>query len=357
MPSTPSTEDLLDLVVGQRQSSFGFEVLDASLNVIGSVSPASDAPVTVDVNATRAIKRTLSGLVLASQADADAIDPFGDRIRPVMTLENGESFELGVLLWADLSRSPDTPGHYAEGALVDQTLIVDQPIARGVVLSVGTNLGTFLEGLLATSGVPAYRVTSTPQTAPSPGLAWPVGTSLLTIINTVSRLCGFYDLYFDNAGFAVLKPVPDLATEDPGVVYAAGGRIYSSTMVESDDTLTAPNRFLVVDTSAGNQAPVAAVYEVPASAPHSIANRGFAVTEVVEVQGLSSSSAAAAYAAALGQTRSAAYAHLSFAGAPDPRHDVHTVVEVDGVRWHELGWKLQLQEGAPMTHDLRRVYT
>src|SRR5690606_15679444 len=99
-----TTDDLLDLApgVGQRAASFRFDVLDRDGAVIGQVQPDTRSVPVVENNINRAIKRDLRGLVLMP-ADEAAIDPVGDRIRPVMVLENGEQLAWGLFLFVDAS--------------------------------------------------------------------------------------------------------------------------------------------------------------------------------------------------------------------------------------------------------------
>ena len=350
---SPSAEELLELRVGQRRSTFRFDVLDRALNRIGQVSPSSEPVVTN--NGARTINRTLDSFALASAADAAAFNPYSDRIRPMMVLENGDAWELGVFLFADLSRTPDTPGLYAEATLVDQTIITDQPTDASVTVAAGANLALAAGELLAAAGI-TYSVAPSAATAAT-GLSWRAGTTLRAVLADLARLCGFYSPFFDRKGVCRLVAVPDLAFEPAAVVYKKGGRVYHASIVESDDSLSAPNRWVVVDTSAGNAAPITGRYEVPSSAPHSFAARGFYITERVEVQGLGSPEEAQTVAASLGRTSGAGFAHLSFVGAPDPRHETFSVVEFDGVKWHEQAWALPCREGAPMRHDLRRVYS
>lgn len=349
----PTTESLLDLTVGQRSSHFRFDLLDTALGVIGTLDVLADQPVTVENNINRTIKRTMSNMRLTPAAAA-AINPFADRVRPTMVLENGAEFPLGVMLFGDLSTTPDTPGYGADGGLVDQTLMVDDPIVRSITLAQGANVAAFVVQLLADAGVVSAAVTPSPVAA-GKALTWPIGTHLLAIINACAELLGYYSLFFDNAGTARMIPVPELAYSDPDHVYAAGGRVFHASQVASDDTMAAANRFVVIDTGATLQA-IYGVYHVPAGAPHSYAHRGFYVTEVKEMQGLPDSAAALAAATAIGQAAEGGYAWLEFSGAPDPRHDTFGVVEFDGILWREQEWHLPLVEGGAMRHKLRRVY-
>lgn len=345
--------ELLDLVAPLRVSSFRFDVLDSSLAYAGTLEVTADATPTVSNDTNRAIKRTLSGVKLPPAAAA-GVNPFADRVRPTMILANGSEWPLGVFLFGNWSRTPDTPDLGGEGGLVDQTLIVDDPIAKSVTLPQGASLSDFVEQLLNDVGLPAVDVASSPLTA-GKALTWPIGTSRLAVLKAVAELLGYYTLYFDAGGTARMVPVPELAYADPDLTYAAGGRVLHSTIVESDDTMDAPNRFVVIDTGA-TVAPLVGTWDVPGGAPHSYLNRGFYMTDVRDVQGLATQADADAAAAAIGQAAGAGYAHLEFASAPDPRHDTFQLVEFDGVVWREESWTMPLAEGAAMGHKLRRVY-
>jgi hypothetical protein len=349
----PTDAELLDLVVAARSSSFRLHVLDASLTYAGTVDALADTAATITNDTSRPIKRTMSGIRLPPDAAA-AIDPFADRVQPVRVLSNGSEYPLGVFLFADWSRTPDTPDLGGQGGMVDQTLIVDDPIAASVTLARGASLSDFAANLLADAGLPAVDVQPSPLTA-GKALTWPIGTSRLAIVKAVAELLGYYTLHFDAAGVARMIPVPDLAYADADLVYRAGGRVLHSTIVASDDAMNAPNRFIVIDTGA-TVAPLVGTWDVPGSAPHSYLARGFYATSITETQGLATQTDADAAAAAIGQAAGAGYAHLEFASPPDPRHDTYQLVEFDDVVWREESWTMPLAEGAAMTHKLRRVY-
>lgn len=343
--------DLLDLVVPERASKFRLDVLDATLSYIGTLGAQADAPATVENNINRTIKRTLNGVKIPRNVSA-AVNPYTDRVRPMMVLENGSEYPLGVFLYADRSRLIDTAGEDHEASLVDQSIILDQGIAQAYSVPAGTVITTAITTLLATTPLVSYVVDQTAQQVGS-ALTWPAGTSLLKIVNDLAALAGFYSLFFDNAGVARVVVVPDLTTTTPTLTYAKGGRVLRSSIVRSDDALDTPNRYVAVDSSGSG---FSGVWDVPADAPWSAANRGYIVTSTVTVQGLASTSDAAAAAKAAGQ-QDTSYEHLKFSTPPDPRHDTFDVIEFDGARWREQAWAITLREGTAMKHDLRRVYS
>lgn len=349
-----TTDDLLDLApgVGQRAATFRFDVVDRGGAVIGQVQPDSSSVPVVENNINRSIKRDLRNLVL-TPADEAAIDPVSDRIRPVMVLENGAQLPMGLFLFVEASTEVHGYGRTGRGSLVDQNYILDQPVATSVGYGAGAGIGLALEALFGGAGIGAYDVDAS-GTIANP-IAWPAGTSRLQIMNDLAAMAGCYSVYFDNAGVGRVRPVPDLAETEPTVRYEAGRNIFEGSIIETDNLLDSPNRYIVIDSSA-TENPIVGVYDVPDDAPHSIPNRGFVVARVIEEQGLENVAAANARARAAAAQSAADFKWVTFDGPPDPRHDTFDIIEFLGIKHREQRWVCPLIEGAAMTHDLRRVY-
>ena len=95
-------------------------------------------------------------------------------------------------------------------------------------------------------------------------------------------------------------------------------------------------------------------YDVPASAPHSIQNRGFVIPAVTERQ-IDAASQAQAVAANIG-IRQTIFERTELITPPDPRHDSYDVIRWRDSNWLELAWSLPLIEGGGMTHVMRKAY-
>lgn len=352
----PTTTELLDLApsVGQRASSFHYSLLDSGGALIGTVTPEASATPVIENNVNRAIKRDLRSFVL-SPVDAASVNPISDRIAPRMVLQNGAELAWGIFLFVDGSTAPQTAGTWFRGSLLDQCFILDQPLAISVGYSPGQSIASALTDLFADVGIFDAFVEPISSTVAQP-IAWPAGTSRLKVMNDLAAMGGCYSVYFDNNGQGRVEAVPDLATATPAVSYALGGNIYNGSILETDNLLSSPNRYLVIDSSAVD-APVVGRYDVPASAPHSEANRGFVVARVITEQGLGTEAAADARAAAAAAQDAADYTWVSFSSAPDPRHDTFDVIDLLGIRYREQRWTCPLEEGSVMAHDLRRVWT
>ena len=145
------------------------------------------------------------------------------------------------------------------------------------------------------------------------------------------------------------------ANKVPDFDWDSGNQIIRDSIIKTDDLLTAPNTFIVIsNTSSATDSEVVGRASVPPNAPNSIANRGF---EIVSVEDLQLTDPQQAQAAAEGLVnRRTIYERASVSIAPDPRFDSYNVIYWQGSHWMSLSWSMVLAEGAPMTHTIRRAY-
>lgn len=354
----PSDADLLDLVYGLRVSGFRYELLDAANQPVGTldVDDTGGAP-QVTNNINRTIKRSMQGLVLPPAMQAD-VNPLVHRVRPWMTLSNGSEFPVGVFLFADLSGERHSFGDIGHGTMSDQGLILDQPIPKGTGYAPGRLISEAIASEFRKAGLTSWDIDPTITGRIGAAVAWPAGTHRSVVCADLCALGGAYSPYFSNAGLITVDRVHDLSTATPVLRYFTDqrSRIFDATTTVSSDVLDAPNLYIVIDGSAADS-PVVGSYSIPASAPHSFANRGFHVSRVIDADGLENIAAAVARAkAAYNSGAGAAYAHVQFASPPDPRHDTFQVIAYDDLNYQEQEWTMTLREGTDMTHHLRRSY-
>lgn len=366
--------DLLELTGAAASgiaSSVRWEVVSPGLAPIGELDISAEHIVSIENNSNRNVKRQLSGLVLPPTA-ANDIDPFRYRLRPVwQTVDPGTGvlyeYPLGVFVFSSLAvrrvRYSADEGTEAEGNMGDLLIAFDQPLDRSVTYPAGYPIATAIAEQATLAGVLVADIEASGAVLGSP-VAWVQGRDTrLKVVNELAQLAGFYSPWFDNRGVFTARTVPELGSRPPTFNYDRNPRIYDGTIVETSDALNAPNRYVVVDTSASGS-PISGSYDVPAAAPHSIANRGYPVVKAIEVQGLSSVTAAqdAARAAALQDT--SAFAWVEVNTAPEPRMDTFDVVLFGelvagpsvGQLWRVQSWKLALAPGGPMAQSWRRVY-
>lgn len=340
----------LDPWVGQRKATFRFRRINGVTGeVYQDITPIRGATLTHDT--TRTIKRQL--MLALGAADAAVVNTLTDRIELFMIFPDGVEYPLGRYMFTDASYQQFTSGDVAAMVLTDEMFLVDQQIevgiggAAAVVPGVSSQIAQTLAGLPVT-----YAAEASPFLSRE---SWSIGTNRGRILESLSVSGDFFSPWFDHGGVLRFIRTFDPATRIADFDFDAGNKVLRAPIFRTDDLLTAPNRFIVVSNVPQQQGTaVVGVYDVPPSAPHSIASRGFAVPHVEDLQ-LNDPTQATAVAQGLG-IRYTAFEKVSLTTAPDPRHDSYNVIHWRGELWLELAWSMSLVEGGAMNHLLRRSY-
>lgn len=356
--TTKPHDPLLDLDpwVGQRQASFRFDHSNGVTGEkLGQIHPIRGASLTHDTS--RTIKRQLT--LSLGVVDTAAINVVSDRISVFMVFPDGTEYPLGRFMFTDSSRqvfSSGIPGAHTAGGLGQVTLNdemfkVDQEITSGIS-SVGQSITGTIRTILDDLGV-----VSEMEASPFLGAeSWAIGTFRGSILESLALSGDFFSPWFGSDTKIHFIRTFDPATKVPAFDLDSGNNVMRDSIVETDDLISAPNRFVVVsNASATPDIEIVGIADVPPTAPHSIANRGFVLPQVLNLQ-LSDATQALAVAAGLAQ-RQTIFERTGLTTALDPRYDSYDVVRWQGQNWLELAWSMQLVEGGTMTHLLRKVYT
>ena len=343
---TPTADELLDGAWPTRAEGVVWQVIDKD-GVVTGEADAEGGSISVSTNS--AASRTANGVTFPPGSLAD-VNPLTDRLAPYWTLQDGTGYPLGVFYFAT------NPVAYADGGewytpnLMDGSLLLQEPTAESYSIRSNALVQGQMAAAVEAAGVTDYTVDETDARTLDP-LAFPPGTTWHEVIHGLCELAGFLPPYFDNTGRLVLRATPDLNNASPDLTYD-GRRIVAGTRIATDAVLGAPNRHLVIATGA-TETEIAAEAFVPASAPNSPENGARVITEVHRVQGIETTAQAQRMAQSYA-TQAPDLRELTFTGPPDPRHDVWTLVEVNGVLWVERAWSLTLDPGGPHTHSLDR---
>lgn len=352
----------LDTYVGQVACSFRFDVVDNLGVNQGTVTPLADNPPSLEHDTDSTISRRVSSFTLGV-ADSAAINPLTDRIAITMILGDAARTEypLGRYMYADTTRARYSQGTLTPSTLFDEMFIVDQALEEGFN-ALGQPVDVAIRRLLEGLPIGVVLIDAVSQTSVN---SWGAGTGRGSALTELATVGGLFKPWFNNLNqlqairaFEPGAQVPDIDLDSPP-------RVFRGSIAESDDLLSAPNRYVVVSNNTGGQMstdgedeapppPVVGVYDVPSSAPHSIAQRGFIIPTVVERQ-VTTATAAAVYARTLGRQRDV-YQRVQLSTPPDPRHDGYQVIKWDQRLWLETAWSMTLRSGGEMRHTLRRAY-
>lgn len=338
----------LDAGIGQRDATFRFDLVDGITGqVLRELTPLVGASLSHDTS--RVIKRQLN--LQLGTSDTAMVDVVNNRVLPYMVFGNGDEYPLGRYLFTDASREQFTSGQLGSFALTDEMFLVDQQLERGINAR-GRSTTAVIQDILA--GLPVtYDLEASPFFSAE---SWGVGTGRGQVLEALSVTGDYFSPWFGNDTKLHFVRSFDPGTSVPDFNFDSGNKVIRAPIVQTDDLLTAPNRFVVISNAADSPA-LAAVgrADVPNSAPHSIPNRGFVVSLVLDLQ-LSNAAQAGAVAQNMAN-RLTLFERVQLTTAPDPRHDSYDVVVWQDELWLEIGWSMQLMEGASMNHSLRKAYT
>jgi hypothetical protein len=341
-------DSVLDLPpwMGQQSISFRFQLINGVTGENrGYITPLRGGSLTHDT--ARTIKRQLT--LNLGLDDAALINPISDRILLTMIDSSGRSWPLGRYMFTDRSITVTTAGDLANVVLNDEMFLVDQPITVGLdagILGIDSAIAKTLAGLPIDYILAQSNFTS--------GQAWGIGTHRGAILSALAIAGDLFSPWFDNNGTMRFLRTFNPADQIPDFDFDAGNKVYRQGIVETSDLLTAPNRFIVISNLPNGSGEVVGTADVPANAPHSIPNRGFAITKVETIQ-LTNPSQATAVAQGMAN-RETVFERVTLTTAPDPRHDSYNVVKWRGELWLELAWSMSLVAGGGQTHLLRRGY-
>lgn len=372
--------------IGQRSATYTFTLIDIS----GMIDPTPLTPLkgsrpSISHDTTRTVKRTMS-LALGT-VDTARFDPVRHRVLVSMTV-GGVTYPLGRYMAVDRTRAGSTGGDQASIAFTDELAQVATPIEIGFTVPqvglnplgmVGVNIGVMIRSLLGRfllfdprvswGGVGASVLESggyipvEMDIEPTPyvsSAAWRAGTSGGQVLEDLAMAGDYWSPWMDNRGTFRMTRTFDPASPStvPLSDWDVTRAVIRSSVSYTDDLLTAANRFVVISNRGSGVNATQAIrgsYDVPSEAPWSIANRGFVIADIRDVQ-VESVEAAQVAARNMGR-RQQVYERAQVSTPPDPRHDSYNVIRWRGVPWLELAWTLPLTEGEPMVHTLRRAYT
>lgn len=349
--------DLLDmpLYMGQRSATFDFQLLDGRTGIRkGTLTPLRDQSPTLSHDTTSTISRRVSGLVLGVD-DARLINSVTDRIEITMVLGDRvrTRYPLGRYMVADDVDAVTSGGELTPLTLLDEMFIIDQELEAGFDAG-GELASTAMRRLLDGLPIAEPLIDPTGQIAVN---AWSAGSSRATALKDLATVGGYFKPWFDHTSRLRVMTAFEPADRPPDFDFDDPPRVLRDSIARSNDLLTAPNRFVIISNNDATQegaVPVVGVYDVPSSAPHSIAQRGFVQPQVLDRQ-VASQAQAQVYARTLG-IQATIYERVSLATPADPRHDGYQVIRWDGQLWLEIGWSMPLRPGGTMTHTLRRTY-
>lgn len=347
----------LDLWVGQRSTTYRFDVVDTVTGEHrGEVHPSRASTPSLSHDVTSTISRKVQGLALLP-SEVDLFRPLVDRIEITMLLDGIGEWPLGRYVASDNVRTVRTDGFLGEESsvrplsLYDEMFIVDQPLSDSFA-SDGLLISEVIRVLLAGLPIVEPSIGTCSQIS---DVGWSAGTSRATALKDLCSAGGYFAPWFDHAGVLRCVPAFNPGTQIPTIDFDGVPRVLRDSITLTDESVSAPNRFVVISNDTGiGELPIVGTYDIPSTAPNSILNRGFVIPSVRDVQ-VSSVAQAQVYARTIG-IQETIIERLEFETPPDPRHDGYDVVRFLDTNWLETGWSITLTGAGTMRHVMSRAY-
>ena len=324
----------------------------------GELQALPSSPPRIRADDGAEIKTSLNG----SFAPHAEIDWMTDEIRPELIL-NGVSYPLGVFLPASVTFQEDETSRSVQVEAYDRCWVVRDTKTETVLsFPAGQTYQKTITDLLAMAGIAIVNMTPSSATLAETREDWPVGTSVLQIVNELAAEINYAPLWFDELGAAILEPAALPSAENVDHVY--NEREVSSMILpqlsRSTDIYSAPNVFVCVCSNPDKSGPMVATAEnnMPTS-PLSIARRGRRITQVEKLKNIANQAELQAYADRLVNQSLLTGETIELQTALMPGHGVGDAVALllggDVELCVEHAWSMDLSVGGTMTHTLEKV--
>lgn len=338
-----------------RNYSIRIDVVRNNSHVM-SLSPAND-PV-VDCNSDAEIKMSMSGIFY----DDPRVEWMTDELRPYQIID-GVEHSVGIFPIGTIGRSVDENGVPTISVeAYDRNLYLKQKKTEEILhLSAGTNYMAAIEQLMVQAGVARYIATPTKETFSTDREDWDIGTSYLSIINTLLDEINYTHVWFDQDGIAVLQPIQSPSVLNITHQYNELDRIKvlkREHTVEAD-IFDAPNVFIVICDNPDLTSPlISTAINDSLFSSLSIDARGRRIVKLLRVDNIASQDALDEYAKTICFQSMMSSEIVTIFTANLPGHCVYDTVaithpDIDGI-FQEISWSLILAPGQTMIHKLRR---
>ena len=331
-----------------------------------------DRPPSINMDEGSNIKMTLLGefqnIIYDQNGNKHEFDPLTDELVPVLSI-NGSSYRLGIYI--PTSCTPRYNDLSSQEVLSIEAydrcwLPLTTTGANRVYFKKGTSYLDAVESLLAASGVGVINRDKNSDANKQVFLEdredWDLGTNYLTIINQLLNEINFGQLWFNNIGEAMLRPIStptvkniqhSLSTKNPSTLVHPG-------LSRTTDLYRTPNVFICSCNNPEKTYSMTAIAKnTNEYSPLSIQRRGREIVQFEKVDNISSQQALQNYADRLlfeslmsGETYDVATSLLPGWGVGDvvslTYQDVHALCV-------SRSWNMQLKAGGTMQHRLEKI--
>lgn len=270
----------------------------------------------------------------------------------------------GVYLLSSPTREIDAGGVVIrEVDAYDQSVVLQSVATEdNFYVSVGDLYTDAIEEILSTIiDLPSYSITRSTKALPAQKV-WDAGTSYLQIVNDLLTAINYEPIFFDADGVAQVQPYIDPQSRTAEYTYDTGlTSVLVPEATQRLDLFNQPNKWVLIVSEPDRPLLKSTYTNIDPASPTSTVNRGRTITDVKTEQDVVDQATLDSKVAQLAQEASQVYEELEFKTAIMPFHAHRDVIHISypqlGVEanYSETKWGYELEAGAAMTHNARRV--
>jgi hypothetical protein len=275
---TPTLAQRFEVLSGPRIERFWVELLSERDEVLFTLDGVEGG--TVEYNYDSRIR---GGFKLTLADTGQPLNWLKLRLRPWAQV-NLASWPLGVYVPNSPTAKYTSTGKVWEVSCLDKTSALDLvKVPQTYSVGVDANVTTLVEGLIEASGETGVSLTPSDKTTRTM-LAWPPGTSTLTIVNDLLDAINYSSLWTDGWGHFRAEPYVPPADRRLIAEFQEGEfSVHLPEFTREQDIANIPNRVLVVSEGDDERETLTAeVYNTDANSPYSYQARGGWITRVYE---------------------------------------------------------------------------
>lgn len=252
--------------------------------------------------------------------------------------------------------------HYELDCYDETVILKEDAFVERYYIPAGTRYLTAVQAILVSAGIERVLLEKEIETQIPVDREWDVGTSKLTIVNTLLEEINYNPIYCDGDGNMVIAGYKDPSATGAGYTYAADMlSVILPQLSVTQDFYNVPNVFIAISSNPDAKQDYRAVYvnDNPLS-PLSTVRRGRnIVSKPYKLDAVASQGELDAYIAKVAFEASRIYEEIEFTTALMPIHGSGDILElahpaVNGI-YQETAWEMELSASGSMTHTARRL--
>lgn len=272
-------------------------------------------------------------------------------------------FSLGIFI-------PSTPKRHEENGMIyrdveayDGLVILDEDsVDTRLTLEAGTSYHDFILSIFSQLNIKKWNIEFSDKTAKT-STEWKPGTSYLSIINDCLAALNYTPLFVDEYGYYTSRLYKSPQDKSVDVEYLADElSVIQDGTEEELDLFSVANKFITVLNDPEREPLTSMVTNENPDSPTSYQSRGNRfITDYREVEDIADQEALDAYTERIAFEASQVFGKVSFTTAVMPIHEYSDVIQLENEtlkisgKYAETSWKLPLEVGGKMTHEVRKV--